>query len=53
VYAGETAQQAFNNLNTAYECKQEETYAEESQQFAEETLVEAIRTKATKKPFNR
>jgi hypothetical protein len=53
VYAGETSQQAFTNLKTAYECRQEETYAEETEQYAEQAVVDAIRAKATKKAFNR
>lgn len=49
VYAGETADEAFNNLKAAYECKQEETYAEESELFAQEALVAAIKEKALEK----
>lgn len=49
VYAGETATEAFNNLKKAYECEQTETYDDETAQYEEEALTEAIRAKALKK----
>lgn len=46
VYAGETATEAYNNLKAAFECQQTETYADDTEQFEEESLAASIRAKA-------
>lgn len=45
VYAGETATEAFNNLEAAFNCEQEFTYTDESEQFEQEAQQLAITKK--------
>lgn len=49
IYAGETAGEAFTNLELAFNCQQEFTYADESEQFEAEakqlSITEKIRNK--------
>jgi len=48
IYAGDSAQDAFNNLKEAFECKIEETFSDETKIFEEESIKQSIRNKLKK-----
>jgi hypothetical protein len=45
VYAGETATEAFTNLQAAFNCEQTETYSDTTQQFEAAAMAASIREK--------
>lgn len=53
VYAGETASEAFHNLESAFNCRQEFTYADESEQFEKDAQQASIQEKVRQKQRQR
>jgi hypothetical protein len=49
VYAGETAGEAFTNLEAAFNCQQEFSFADESEQFEKEAQTASIKDKIRQK----
>lgn len=53
VYAGETANEAFQNLQAAFNCQQEFTYEDESEQFEKDAQAASIQEKVRQKQRQR